>query len=210
MSEIRTILADDAVEVRTTIAQILALEPDIAVLGEYGDGHTALAAVRELRPDVAVLAHDLPGMHGVAVAESIADTDTRALILASITASGTCQTAMRAGVRGWVARTAPCHRLLAAVRAVAAGERYVDSDLVDTADDPTWPAGPPGTSRTPLTARERRVLSAASVFGSTREICAAVGLSTETVGMVMSTLLAKTGGQDRLDAARIATTRGWL
>lgn len=201
MSEIRTILADDAVEVRTTIAQILALEPDIAVLGEYGDGHTALAAVRELHPDVAVLAHDLPGLDGVAVAESIADTDTRALVLASHTAPGTCHTAMRAGVRGWVARTAPCQRLLTAVRAVAAGERYVDSDL---ADEPAW------STETPLTARERRVLSAASALGSTREICDAVGLSSETVGMVMSTLLAKTGGQDRLDAARIATTRGWL
>ena len=170
MSEIRAILADDAVEVRTTIAQILALEPDIAV----------------------------PGMDGGAVAGAIADTGTRALVLAGITAAGTCQTAMRAGVRGWVARTAPAHRLLAAVRAVAAGEHYVDPDLVDAADNPIWPAGPPGATRTPLTARERRVLSAVSVLGSTREIRVAVGLSAETVG------------RDRMDAARIASTRGWL
>ncbi len=47
MSDISTILADDAVGARNTIAQLLALEPDIEVLGEYGDGHTALAAVRE-------------------------------------------------------------------------------------------------------------------------------------------------------------------
>jgi two-component system response regulator DesR len=207
MSEIRTILADDAADARSTIAQLLALEPDIEVLGEYGDGRAALAAVGELSPDVAVVAHDLPGLDGVAVAEALADTVPRVLILASITASGRFQTAMRAGVLGWIGTTAPWHRLVAAVRAVAAGQRYVDLDI---ADDGDWPAGSVPLSGTPLTARERRVLSAASVCGSTREICETVGLSAATVGMVMCTLLAKTGGRDRLDAARIATTRGWI
>ncbi|HEX4700592.1 MAG TPA: response regulator, partial [Pseudonocardiaceae bacterium] len=83
MSDIRTILADDAALVRGTIAQLLALEPDIEVLGEYGDGCAALAAVRELGPDVAVLDVDMPGLDGIAVAEAIADTDTRVLILSS-------------------------------------------------------------------------------------------------------------------------------
>jgi two-component system response regulator DesR len=207
------ILADDAVAVRDTIAQLLALEPDIDVLGEYGDGHAALAAVRELRPDVAVLAVDLPGLDGIAVAKAIADTDTRVLILSGITASANCRTALRAGALGYVARTAPSHRLAAAVRAIAGGERFVDLDIVDEdaiddiAGDPTWPAGP---VTTPLTSRERRVLSAASRCRSTRELCETVGLPQEVVGMVMCTLLAKTGGQDRLDAARIATTRGWI
>jgi two-component system response regulator DesR len=98
------------------------------------------------------------------------------------------------------------------VRSIARGERFVDLDIVDEdvidiAGDRTWGADP---VTTPLTARERRVLSAASRSRSTRELCEIVGLPQEVVGMVMCTLLAKTGGQDRLDAARIATTRGWL
>ncbi|HEY3611997.1 MAG TPA: response regulator transcription factor [Pseudonocardiaceae bacterium] len=209
MSEIRTVLADGAVAVRNTIAQLLALEPDIDVLGEYGDGHLTLGAVRELRPDVAVLAVDLPGLDGIAVAEAIADTDTRVLILSSITASGTCRTAMRAGALGYVARTAPSYRLVAAVRATAAGERFVDLDIVDE-DTVADLAGDRTGRATPLTTRERRVLSAASRCRSTRELCETVGLPQEIVGMVMCTLLAKTGGQDRLDAARIATARGWI
>jgi two-component system response regulator DesR len=212
MSGISTILADGAVAVRNTMAQLLALEPDIDVLGEYGDGHLALAAVRESRPDVAVLAMDLPGLDGIAVTEAIADTGTRVLILASITASGSCHAAIRAGALGCVAKTAPSYRLVAAVRAIARGERYVDLDIVDEdaidiAGDRTWRADP---VTTPLTARERRVLSAVCRGRSTRELCEIVGLPQEVVGMVMCTLLAKTGGQDRLDAARIATTRGWL
>jgi two-component system, NarL family, response regulator DesR len=209
MSEIRVVLADGAVAVRNTIAQLLALEPDIDVLGEYGDGHLALGAVRELRPDVAVLAVDLPGLDGIAVAQAIAATDTRVLILSSITAAGSCRRAMRAGALGYVAKTSPSYRLVAAVRATAAGERFVDLDIVDedTVDDL---AGDRTRRATPLTTRERRVLSAASRCRSTRELCETVGLPQEIVGMVMCTLLAKTGGQDRLDAARIATTRGWI
>ncbi len=213
MSEIRTVLADGAVAVRNTIAQLLALEPDIDVLGEYGDGHLALGAVRELRPDVAVLAVDLPGLDGIAVAEAIAATDTRVLILSSITASGACRRAMGAGAIGYVAKTAPSQLLVAAVRATAAGVRFVDLDIVeeDSVDDDT--AGDLAghrSRRAPLTTRERRVLSAVSRCRSTRELCETVGLPQEIVGMVMCTLLAKTGGRDRLDAARIATTRGWI
>jgi len=159
-----------------------------------------------------VLAVDLPGLDGIAVTEAIADTATRVLILSSITASDSCRAAMRAGALGYVAKTAPSYRLVAAVRAIARGERYVDLDIVDEdaidiAGDRTWRADP---VTTPLTARERRVLSAVCRGRSTRELCEIVGLPQEVVGMVMSTLLAKTGGQDRLDAARIATTRGWL
>jgi two-component system response regulator DesR len=110
---------------------------------------------------------------------------------------------MRAGVDGYVAKTAPPDRLAAAVRAVAAGIRFVDFDL-DLADESA------GSPVTPLTARERRVLSAVSHGRSVKEICATVGLSQEIVGIVMCTLLAKTGGQDRLEAAAIATDRGWI
>jgi two-component system, NarL family, response regulator DesR len=203
MTDIRTILADDAPLVRGTIAQLLALEPDIEVLGEYANGCTALAAVHELRPDVAVLDVDMPGLDGIAVAEAVAHTETRVLILSSITASDTFHAAMRAGVDGYVVKTAPPDRLAAAVRAVAAGIRFVDVDL-DLADEPA------GSAPAPLTARERRVLRAVSLGRSTKEICETAGLSQEIVGIVMCTVLAKTGGRDRLAAAAIAGHRGWI
>jgi two-component system, NarL family, response regulator DesR len=204
MSEIRTILADDADLVRSTVAQLLALEPDIAVVGEYGDGMSAVAAVYELRPDVALLDAGLPGMDGVSVAERIAHSGTRVLILSSITTSGTFHLAARAGVNGYVARTAPWHRIADAVRTVAAGSRFVDIDLADE-DDATG-----GRPSAPLTSRERTVLTASSRCGSVREICETVGISLEAVGLVMNTVLAKTGGQNRLEAAQIASTRGWI
>jgi two-component system response regulator DesR len=125
MNPITTILADDAALVRSTIAQLLALEPDISVLGEYADGTSALAAIAELRPHVAVLDVDMPGMDGIEVAEAVAaqHTSTRVLILSSITASGTYHAAMRAGVWGYISKTAPSYRLADAVRAVSAGGR---------------------------------------------------------------------------------------
>jgi two-component system response regulator DesR len=209
MNPITTILADDAALVRSTIAQLLALEPDISVLGEYPDGTTALEAIAELRPHVAVLDVDMPGMDGIEVAEAVAahHAGTRVLILSSITASGTYHAAMRAGVWGYISKTAPSYRLADAVRAVSAGGRFIDVDLADDAGEP---AAPTGAGATPLTPRERKILSASSRGRSTREICESLGLSSEIVGLVMSTLLVKTGGQDRREAAHIASAKGWI
>lgn len=211
MNQITTILADDAALVRSTIAQLLALEPDIAVLGEYPDGTSALAAIVKNRPDVAVLDVNMPGLDGIQVAEKVANEHpaTRVLILSSITASGTYHAAMRAGVCGYISKTAPSYRLADAVRAVSAGGRFIDVDLADDAVSEVELVAST-SERTPLTPRERRVLSASASGRSTREICESLGLSSEIVGLVMTTLLVKTGGQDRREAATIASARGWI
>lgn len=191
MSHIRTILADAADLARSTMAQLLALEPDITVVGEYDSGTAALAATYELHPDVAVLD---AGVAGSEIAERVAGSGTRVVIMSSLTASVT----ERAGVSGHVARTAPADRLADAVRTVAAGRRFVDVDLADEG------------SRDALSPRERTVLRVSSRYASLREISEALGLSVATVGLVMNSLLAKTGGRDRSEAARIADARGWL
>jgi two-component system response regulator DesR len=82
MNPITTILADDASLVRSAIARLLALHPDVAVL------------------DV-----DMPGMDGIEVAEQ--QPGTRVLIPSSVTASGTYHAAMRAGACGHLSKTAP-------------------------------------------------------------------------------------------------------
>jgi two-component system response regulator DesR len=192
MSHIRTILADAADLARSAMAQLLALEPDITVVGEYDSGTAALAAVYELHPDVAVLDS---GVAGSEIAERVAGSGTRVVIMSSITASVT----ERTGVSGHVARTAPSDRLADAVRTVAAGRRFVDVDLADESTDAA-----------PLTPRERTVLRVSACYGSLREISQALGLSVATVGLVMNSLLAKTGGRDRSEAARIAHARGWV
>lgn len=209
MNQITTILADDAALVRSTIAQLLALEPDIDVLGEYPDGTSALAAIATSHPDVAVLDVNMPGLDGIEVAEKVAADHpaTRVLILSSITASGTYHAAMKAGVCGYISKTAPSYRLADAVRAVSAGGRFIDVEL---AEDAVSEAPSSTPERTPLTPRERRVLSASASGRSTRDICESLGLSSEIVGLVMTTLLVKTGGQDRREAATIATARGWI
>lgn len=174
------------------MAQLLSLEPDIAVIGEYDTGPAALAAVHELRPDVAVLEAILAGGE---IAEQVAGSGTRVVLMSSITATRT----ERVGVTGHVARTAEPDRLANAVRTVAAGHRFVDVDLDDS--------GPSGALLTP---RERTVLRLSSRYATLREIGDALGLSMATVGLVMNSLLAKTGGHDRTEAVRIAGARGWL
>ncbi len=174
------------------MAQLLALESDITVVGEYDTGPAALAAVHELRPDVAVLDANLAGGE---IVQRVAGSGTRVVVMSSITAART----ETAGVTGHVARTAVPDRLADAVRTVAAGGRFVDVDLSDES-----------SSSAPLTPRECTVLRASSRCRTLREVGEALGLSMATVGLVMNSLLAKTGGRDRAEATRIASARGWL
>lgn len=194
MSEISLILADDVAPARRAIAELLALEPDIAVLGDFGDGTSALAALHALRPDVALVAADLPGLAATELATRAVDTNI--LVLASITAQ---HVATGPGIAGYLARTAPWYRIAEAVRTAASGGTFLDPDL--TFDD---------DHTTTLTTRERSVLSVLPGSGSIREIAELVGMSLEAVGLTMNSLLAKTGGRNRLEATQIATARGWI
>lgn len=236
MSEIRTILADAVAAARGTRARLLELEPDIAVIGEYADGGSALAAIRSTRPHVALLTADLPVLTGIRVAAGMAGETpgTRVLILASITASCVVTSP---GVAGYVAATAASSRIAEAVRAVAGGGTFFDTDLsyvtradltrggtraaarpaaADRRNDvPGRATGDIADAATDLTARERSVLTALSHVNplrriSVREISEAIGMSPEAVGLTMNSLLAKTGGQNRWAAIRIASARGWI
>lgn len=206
MREIRTILAHDSTPIRDTIGQLLALEPDIAVVARCADGTSALAAMTNLRPRVALLAADLPGLSGERIAARA--RNVQVVLLSSLTAR---HVTSNDNVAGYVALTATPYRIADAVRTVAEGGRFLDADLAYVDDDPrTGSTAGSSTGTAALTSRERSVLTALSRGGTVREISESVGMSAEAIGLTMTSLLAKTGGRNRVDATRIAATRGWI
>jgi len=109
--------------------------------------------------------------------------------------------ALEAGAGGYLLKDRPSAELGEAVRRVHRGLRVVDPDLAAEA----WcsPADP-------LTERERRILWLASDGKSTGDIAAELHLSEGTVRNYLSQAISKTGAANRVEAARIARTRGWL
>ncbi|MDE3032885.1 MAG: response regulator transcription factor, partial [Acidobacteriota bacterium] len=129
MSEpIRLLIVDDHPVVRDGLVAILHLaEPDLVVAGEAGDGREAVTRWRELRPSVTIMDLQLPGQSGVEAIEAIRkeDPDARILVLTTFDGDADIQRALEAGARGYLLKSVRRPILLEAVRAVAAGQRYL-------------------------------------------------------------------------------------
>ena len=77
---IRALIVDDEPISRHSIARLLGRDPDIELLGEYGDGTRALAAIRGLMPDLVFLDIQMPEMSGIDVAASLGNARSPAIV----------------------------------------------------------------------------------------------------------------------------------
>ena len=199
---IRVVIAEDQVMLRGALATLLALEDDIDVVAEAGDGDATLTAVREQKPDVLLTDIEMPGASGIEIAETIrsAGLATRVLIVTTFSRPGYLQRALNAGVAGYVLKDTQSDDLANAVRAVARGERYVPAELAELA----W------TTPDPLTERERQVLRLAESGLANKQIAAELGLSNGTVRNYLTEAMDKLQANNRVEAFRRARDLGWL
>ena len=199
---IRVVVAEDQSMVLGALAALLEIERDIEVVGKARDGREALELVRSLAPDVLLTDIEMPEVTGLDLARSVRlqHPRTRVLILTTFARPGYLRRALDAGASGYVLKDSPSDKLADAIRRVHGGGRAVDPELAAEA----WGEGDP------LTDRERQVLRLAGDGRSGPEIAAELRLSEGTVRNYLSDAISKVGGRNRVDAARIARTKGWL
>ncbi len=200
---IRVLLADDQALVRGAMGTLLDLEPDIEVVAQVGRGDEVVAAARETGVDVCLLDIQMPGIDGVEAARQVRDQlpGVRVVMVTTFDRPGYLKRAVDAGAVGFVVKTTPAARLAEVVRRAHAGLRTVDPQL---ANDLLF-SGP-----NPLTAREQEVLSLARGGEPVARLARKLFLSPGTVRNHLSSAIGKTGAANRVEAARIATERGWL
>lgn len=200
---IKVLLADDHHVVRSALAALLNLEPDLTVVAEVERGDEVLPAAARAEPDVAVLDIGMPGMDGLAAAAALheAAPAIAVLVLTGHGGPGHLRRALTAHVRGFLLKTAPPEELADGIRKVAAGERVLDPRLALTAWD---------LADNPLTPRETDVLRLAAEGAEAPEIAARLHLSAGTVRNYLTAVVAKLNARNRTDAARIARDAGWL
>ena len=200
---VRIVIAEDQALVLGAIASLLALEPDLEVVGRAADGRQALELVRALAPDVLLSDIEMPELSGLEVAAALAaeKAKARVLIVTTFGRAGYLRRAIDAGVCGYLLKDSPADRLADAIRKVAAGGRVIDPEIAATAAF---------ASADPLTDRERAVLRLADAGRSNKEIGRALSLSPGTVRNYLSEAAAKLGAANRIEASRVARENGWL
>jgi two-component system response regulator DesR len=200
---IRVLIAEDQGMVRGALASLLALEPDIEVVGQVARGDEVLEVALRDRPDVALLDIEMPGQTGLDAAEQLASElpGCRVLILTTFGRPGYLRRAMEGGASGFLLKDAPATELAAAIRRALAGERIVDPGLA---------AAALSQGECPLTPREHEVLSASRQHATVAELAKALYLSHGTVRNHLSSVMQKLDARNRAEAVRLAEERGWL
>jgi DNA-binding NarL/FixJ family response regulator len=216
-SPIRVLLVDDQPLLRTGFRMILDTEPDIAVVGESGDGEAAVAAARALQPDVVLMDVRMPRMDGVQATRLITgaarDNAPRVLVLTTFDLDEYVVEALRAGASGFLLKDVPAEDLVDAIRVVATGEAVVAPSVMRRLLDQFASRLPAANAPTPaslaiLTERERQVLKLVARGLSNAEIAAQLVVSETTVKTHVGNLLTKLGVRDRVQAAVYAYESG--
>ena len=200
----RILVVDDHHVVRSGLVASLGLEEDLAVVGEAESGAEALALYEKCAPDVVLMDLRMRGGNGIETTAALRAKAPEARVLMYTTFDGEedVYRAVQAGARGYLLKSAPRDELLTALRAVAAGERYLPPELARRLAERV--AGPD------ISDRELEVLRLISAGKSNKEIGGVLHIAEDTVKRHVSNILTKLGVSDRAQAATEAFRRGFL
>jgi len=203
VTQLRVVIADDQPMMRAGFKAVLESAGDIVVVAEASTGEEAVRAAVEQAPDVVLMDIRMPVMDGIEATRRL--PRQRVLILTTFGLDEYIIDALRAGASGFLLKDAPTREVLAAVRAVAAGDAVLSATVTRQLLDQVARRLPAAVSQLPdallaLTEREREVLRMLAAGLSNAEIAAALVVSEATVKSHVSHLLGKLGLRDRVQA----------
>jgi two-component system response regulator NreC len=209
---IRILLADDHAVLRAGLRALLAAQGDLEVVGEASEGAEAIRLCQALRPDVVVMDIGMPGVSGIdATARIKRDLPgTKVLILSMHDDRGYLRQVLRVGASGYVLKKAADTELLAAIRAAARGEVFLDPTLakalVDEVMEPKAASGEPPA----LSDREREVLRLLAHGHTNLQVADRLCIGVKSVETYKARLMEKLGLKGRAELVRYALQHGLL
>ena len=200
------LLADDHAIVLEGLASLL--RPEFTLAGTVADGAQLLEAARRLRPDVIVTDLTMPGMNGLEVLRRLRGdgVPAKVIVLTMHAEAHLAADALRAGASGFVVKHGAGKELIAAIHAVARGERYIAPPIAS--DVLAALAGGRSPGGGPLTARQREVVSLLAEGRTMKEVAAALGLSPRTVETHKYQVMQALGLQTTAELVRYAVAHG--
>lgn len=208
---IRVLIVDDHAVVRSGLKLLLDAEPDLEAVGEAENGSRALFEAIELKPDVVLMDLVMPEAGGLESMPTLLQSvpDTKVLVLSMQDDPRYVREAFAAGASGYLLKEAADVELVAAIRAVAAGERYVHPTLGArmVAADAT---ARQRAETDPLSEREREVLHLLALGHTNQEIADMLFISVRTAETHRAHIMRKLGLSTRAELVRYAIAEGLL
>lgn len=208
---IRIWLADDHRLVRETVRAALAAEPGITVVGESGTAQATLSGIGDVGPDVLLLDIGLPDVSGIEVARQ-ALKRWPSLRIVAVSAHGDAfyvQETLKAGVHGYVVKSAGIADMMAAIHAVAGGGSYLSPEVAHVMVRRLHTDADLGTaSSVRLGNRESQVLRLLAEGKRAAEIAELLGISVATVDAHRRNIKQKLGIHSAVELTRYAIRAG--
>jgi len=216
MREIRALVVDDEPLARRGLCQLAGAHPDLAVVGEAGDGREAIERARRLRPDVVLMDLRMPRLDGVSATRELlaAAPAAKVLVVTTFEEDDDIFGSLSAGASGFLLKRSRPEELLAGIRTVAAGESLLSPSVTRRVVDrmarqPVLGAAP-DERLAELTPRERDVLELVARGLGNREIAAELVVEESTVKTHVKRILMKLGLRDRVQAVIYAYETGLI
>jgi DNA-binding NarL/FixJ family response regulator len=196
ISRIRIVLVEDHAILRDGLKALIKIEPDFAVVGEFGAVDQCLECIRELQPDLVLTDLELPQRSGIELLAYIKQIvpKARKLVLTAHDGEEYVRAAFNAGADGYVLKDTARAELMLAIRTVSAGQQYLCEAVANKVlcgylrGDAR---GRSSASAPRLTAREREVLTRIALGQSNKFIARSLALSVKTVEKHRSNLMRK-------------------
>lgn len=206
MDMIKVLLVDDHALIRQGLAKILALDPQLQIVGEAANGNEAVEKTRQYQPDVVLMDINMPGMNGLeatriikqefpeigVIALTIHDDEEYIFEMVNI------------GVSGYVLKDVDADTLINAVKQVAVGKSIIHPDITAKLLDEFKRLNKSEEELPRLTAREKEVLQCVVKGLSNKEIGEQLYISEKTVKNHITNILRKLDVSDRTQAAIFA------
>jgi two-component system, NarL family, response regulator NreC len=193
MMTIKVLLADDHSILRDGVAALLEAQQGIAVVAHAQDGREAVRKAAVHKPDVAVMDIVMPELDGIEATRELQrlSPTTRVVILSMYSTTEHIFRALQAGAKGYLLKESAGAELVAAVRSVHAGRRFLSQKITESVVDDYIrqhvPTDPLGT----LSRREHQILQLVASGKSTADIATTLFLSPKTVDTYRSRLMQK-------------------
>jgi two-component system, NarL family, response regulator NreC len=213
MPPIRVLVADDHTLVRQGLVSLLEESGEVEVVAEAADGLEAVEKVASAHPDVAVLDLAMPRLGGLEAVRRIRERHPRVavLVLTVHEEEEYVLPIVRAGAGGYLVKDSAVAELLAAVRAVAAGQAYFGPQAAKALAERY--RRPPGSADDPyrdLTPREREVFHLVVEGRTTKEIAKQLAISAKTAENHRRRMMDKLGVHNAAEVVRYAAKKGLL